>query len=206
MKIQTRIPWITLLLGAFAALAFAGGTATFEALAWRADWLQSGEYWKVVTGHFAHASASHLAWDLRAFLILGACVERRCRGRLLALLGGTMLLSEIALSWSGRFALYCGLSGLDVALFAAAAFQLLQKGKMEGDRVLKGLGAGALVLAICKVGLEVFGRSPFFVSGLQASFSVAWEAHLAGLAAALLAGGYSLSRSGSLTISNERLG
>lgn len=187
MKYGTHIPWVTLLLGAGAVLAFAAGPLAFDWLVWRADWLQTGQAWRVLTGHFVHASASHLAWDVGAFVVLGSFVEPAGRRRLLGLLGVTLLLSEVALRVGGRFELYCGLSGLDMALFVSASFQLLEKGRAEADWLLKGLGGGGLAVSIGKVGLEGFAGTPVFVSDLQAGFSVAAEAHLAGLAAALLA-------------------
>ncbi len=185
MKDESRIPWITLWLGAAAALAFALGPVAFDALVWRADWLQSGQLWRVLTGHFAHTSISHLAWDLGTFVILGAFVELQGRRGLLVLLGLAALLADLALRLGGRFELYCGLSGLDMALFAAAALELIRKGRIEGDKLFKGLGAVGLVLALGKVGMEFFAGSPVFVSDLQTGFLVATEAHIAGLAAAL---------------------
>ncbi len=187
MKNENRIPWITLLFATVALLVFAAGPAAFEGLVWRADWARSGQFWRVLTGHFAHTSGSHLLWDLGAFVVLGAYVERQGGRALLVLLGATMLLTEVALRLSGRFELYCGLSGLDMALFASAAFQLLRKGRLEKDGLLKGVGAASLALAAGKVGWEIFAGSPVFVSDLQAGFSVAAEAHLAGLAGAILA-------------------
>src|SRR5882757_3931597 len=55
----------------------------------------SGQFWRLLTGHLTHWSASHFFWDTITFLVLGSIVERRDRPATIA----TLVLSSIAISF-----------------------------------------------------------------------------------------------------------
>lgn len=116
-----RIPWLavtmassTVLLNAGASL---GGFAQYDRAA-----LMRGEVWRLVTGHFSHWSPTHLAWDLIAFLILGAICERRRSLLLGAIFTTAITVSLYLLAFCPEVATYRGLSAIDSALWVWAAF------------------------------------------------------------------------------------
>lgn len=178
-----RFPGASFLLALFAMLIYFIPSGT-ELLEYRRDALEHGELWRLVTCHFAHYSFEHLAWDVAAFLVLGAMCERRNRiGFLLCvLLSGLLIPSALWIAKPELF-FYMGLSGLDSALFGLLAVGLLLESRDKKD-----LGFGALVLLLMllfggKVVYESLQGSALFVSGMKDAVAPVPLAH--GLGAAM---------------------
>ena len=178
---------MTLALSLIAVAVQLGGEDWQSCIEWRDDWMTSGQVWRFATGHLAHWSWNHLAWDLVAVAGLGAVLETRGRGRFVVCVLGTWVLTEGALRWTGAFESYRGLSGVAMGLFGLAALRLGTSGR--GWRRWAGwLAWGAL---LGKVLLEMGRGEGLFVA--EAGFRFALEAHLAGIVAALLATGPTLA-------------
>jgi rhomboid family GlyGly-CTERM serine protease len=182
-RIRGRLPIVTL---AVAALTLVAGTfeATASSLQLDRAACASGELWRLWTGHLAHWSGAHLAWDLAMFVALGATIERASRARFV----GLVALSASAVSASvlllTPLETYRGLSGVDAALFVTAAIEL------AGSRSRRSwIGAAALGAFLVKVSIEVVTGRSIFVENLAPGVGNVPLAHLAGAAVALVAAG-----------------
>jgi len=125
-----RLPWarcglVSLSLAALAAIALF--LPDFgDALALRRIAVEHGAWWQLFTGHLAHFGATHFAWDVSAFLILGILAERRgLLAFLFTLFGTALFISAAVLAFTPGISEYRGLSGIDSALFTFVAVSLL---------------------------------------------------------------------------------
>lgn len=185
-----RLPVLSFAGSALAIVFYLCGEAMFELLAWRLDWWERGEVWRVFSGHFVHVSAEHLGLDVGAFFVLGWFVETRSRRLWGAVVCGTVFVSGFFLQWTQQYSVYCGLSGMGLGLFVASAFLLLGQGRSKKDWLQMGIGGVGLLLALGKLGREMSLAEAVFLEGGLGSFSVAVEAHVAGFAVgAVCAGG-----------------
>lgn len=135
--------------------------------------LQSGELWRLWTGHFTHFGFEHLSYDLGTFVAVGALCERRAPTAtrwLLAL--GAPALSWATLAASPQLESYRGLSGIDSMLFAAAGLSLI----LSGGALARRMGAVALAAFAAKTGFELAFGQPLFVNS-NANFVVVPAAH-----------------------------
>ena len=177
--------WATFLMAGAALLAFAvpGVGSCLELDRAR---VAAGEWWRLATGNLAHGSASHLAWDLLAFVALGVACERLDRARTLAVLAAAPIaIGAAVLAFEPAVAIYRGLSGLDSALFVFLAATLGRRALAEGRTALA-LGAGAAgALFVAKSVFELSTGRALFVAGPEATVAVA---HLAGAAVGSLLG------------------
>ena len=174
-----RLPWLTLLLGLVTAALFVLAGPAPELWLYDRAAIARGEVWRLVTGHLAHSDAVHLAWNLGAFLILGAIAEGALRLRPVGYLG-LLLAAALAIdAWlwwiEPQIVRYCGLSGLLNGLLAALALALWRR---SGSPLCLLLLAGDLA----KIGLEAWLGGALLPTSGAAWVSVP-GAHLAGLAA-----------------------
>jgi rhomboid family GlyGly-CTERM serine protease len=156
-----------------------------------------GEVWRLVTGHFVHWSFAHLAWDLLAFIILGAICARRRGLFAIVVIGTALIVSLFLLVACPEVAQYRGLSAIDSALWIWSVFII-------GERRV-GLALTLLSLFLGKLMIESAGGALFVdgitvlpvvhLVGAAAGFcaSVAEHKMTASLATARLAVGSSLS-------------
>lgn len=175
-----HLPWITFLVSALAILVQVSGSSAFE---WHTDLFASGEPWRFVTGHLSHWSWDHLVWDVGMFLVLGCILESRNRVRFLATICITILFTDVLLRLSGNFEVYRGLSGIALGLFGLAMGELL----LSRNRRLIALGGMGSILVVGKLGVELLSNKALFVDTVNSGFTVALEAHLAGVVAACCA-------------------
>jgi len=159
--------------------------------------IHGGALWRLVTGHVAHWSPTHLLYSLGSAALLSWLLERRRP----ALVGWTWALSAAAIPaalWLAAPGMntYRGLSGVGCALFAALAVE--QGRALASDRAWGRLAALAALAAAmaCKLAWELQSGGFLFVGG--GPFTPARVAHAAGaaagLAAALTAGGDAVQR------------
>jgi len=112
-----------------------------------------GEVWRLLTGHFVHWTPAHLAWDLLAFLILGAICLRRRWLFASVVIATALTVSTFLLVFCPEVAMYRGLSSIDSALWMWAVFII-------GERRV-GLALTLLSLFIGKVMIESAGAALF---------------------------------------------
>jgi rhomboid family GlyGly-CTERM serine protease len=83
-----------------------------------------GELWRLVTGNLVHFSATHLAYDLSAFVIAGTIIELRgCRYFPILCLSAAMLIGVAVFEFEPMLHYYGGLSGV---VTAAVTYLCLQ--------------------------------------------------------------------------------
>jgi rhomboid family GlyGly-CTERM serine protease len=162
-----RLPWLTTAAAAAAVAAYAipGG---FGLLSYQRDAVLAGEWWRLFTGHLTHASGTHLVWCAAAFLALGAATERELGAKATAgflaasaaCVGAGLFVFLPGLSW------YCGLSGLDTALFAGLLWREARAQRLRRDGLTLALALLAAAGLAGKIAVEyaggqaVFARSP----------------------------------------------
>lgn len=122
----TRIPWpVPVLLGPAFVVHWFGAPAT-AALRYDREAIFAGELWRLVTGHFVHLGALHLALNAVATLVIliGFVAPRQPSfpRMFIALLGLTLGVSAGLLFISSEVEWYVGLSGVlhGLAVFVAA--------------------------------------------------------------------------------------
>lgn len=179
-----------------ASLALALAAVAVHVVPHAADLLQydrtvtaTGEWWRLLTWHWAHWSTDHLFWDTAAFLALGIICERRHRARLLV----CVVASALVLScWAWFIAddpiPLRGLSGIDSALFGLAATLTLRRALRDRDRLSGAAALMAIVAFAGKVAFElVFDRTLFVNSVAIGMRPLPWS-HAVGLVCGLATG------------------
>ncbi len=175
-----RLPWLTLLLsGLVVALYLLLGPAP-PGLVFDHARVAQGEVWRLLSAHLVHSDAAHLAWNLAAFVILGALLEWRagCRGwAYLGLLVTAALAVDAWLWWlQPDLWIYCGLSGVLNALYAALAALLWLETRHP-------LFALALLGDLTKIAVETANGGALLPT---TTWSAVPGAHLAGIVAGLI--------------------
>jgi rhomboid family GlyGly-CTERM serine protease len=173
-----RLPLVTITISTLSALIFLLPGA--EWLEYDRNAILSGEWWRIVTGHWVHFSARHFLYDTAAFGIAGWMIETRgCRhfGWLCALavfvISGSMLLFDPHLQICG------GLSGL-----ATAAVVFLALNGLEERGPWRWICMTALLLCAAKLALESATGS-FVVLRAASTFAPVPANHIAGAFTAL---------------------
>jgi rhomboid family GlyGly-CTERM serine protease len=140
--------------------------------------LRAGNTVGLITGHWMHADSGHLWWNLSAFAVLGAIIEKRSRRMLLWTIAvGSLCVDLLLLSSYAELQRYCGLSGLLNTLLGAVLFIYWQE-----TRSLWVVATGILCLG--KIALELFSRQSIYTDTSWPAFA---SAHLVGILGAPLA-------------------
>jgi rhomboid family GlyGly-CTERM serine protease len=171
------LPRLTLVLAA-TMVAFHGlaGPAS-ELLVLDREAIIDGELWRLITGHWVHSDAEHLAWNVAGLLVLGWLFEPLLRARLLAaLLVGTVGVDLAVWLALPELTRYCGLSGLLNALLAAGLCTMW-KSTRAPLVILTGVGA------IAKITIETTSATALFTHSAWPSVP---PVHAAGFAAGIL--------------------
>ncbi|MEM7165267.1 MAG: rhombosortase [Planctomycetota bacterium] len=152
-----------LLAGAAAAVWFLGVESW---LALDRSAVVDGQLWRLVTGHWTHASAEHLLWDSLAFVVLAAFVRREGAAAYWgALLAGSFGIAVGFLLWAPELAEYRGLSGLCSVFFGVLVVRFFARAKAANDRFgLVAVGIAGVAFVV-KVVFEFVSGSAVFVSG-----------------------------------------
>lgn len=171
-----------------AALAAAAFPRWAERLAYDRAAISAGEVWRIATGHWLHAGASHLFWDALMFGAAGAILEsRRPRVFAWAVAAWALGIGAALFAFAPGLQSYCGLSGLCTAAFVWVCDCFMRDGRRHGNRAL----AGGAVLAMVGLGAKILyeaatGRA-VFVTEMAEGFAPLPLAHLLGLAAGAIA-------------------
>jgi rhomboid family GlyGly-CTERM serine protease len=148
-----RFPWLTLVGASFAiSIAFVptlGAALQFDRAA-----IVHGQFWRLVTGHFAHWSFEHLTWSAIAFLVCDALAEAHSRWQWITTVAASALAISIGLvGLAPGLAYYRGLSGIDSALFVSVLVTL-------GRNARRARSVLALTI-VCAASLGVAGKIIF---------------------------------------------
>jgi len=174
--------WVIVALLAVCLLLATGGDSVRELGRWERDAIDTGEYWRLVSGHLVHLGLGHLWPNLAALLIIGLLFEGVFRNWDWVRIGA----ASVAAIDLGLYVLdpdvqwYVGLSGVLHGYVAAGALALIMRGEKLGVVLAVGVGA-KLVFE------QVVGPVPFTAASVGGPVVVA--AHLYGVVGALLAEG-----------------
>lgn len=185
-----RLPGASLLLAALALGVFLMPGAA-ELLQYDRAAVAAGELWRLATCHWTHWDAGHLLWDMVVFALLGVVCEGRSRRRLwIALVLAALLVPAAVWLCLPDMEHYRGLSGLDSALFALLAAEVLREKLREG-KPLWALAVAAAALAFAgKISWELATGTAVFVDSAAAGMVPVPLAHLVGAACGAVVGGW----------------
>lgn len=156
---------------------------TWQTLSWWRSCL------RIAGCNWLHWTFDHLFWDVAMFYGLGSICERRNRGLFLLTTVLVALTIPIAVAaTSPDLQSYRGLSGIDTALFALLATDLLLKGVRRRDWTGCLIFLGLLCGLAAKIGYELFSLQLVFVS--DATFTPVPIAHLIGAGMGILLSGW----------------
>ena len=181
---RLRNSWVIVALLAACLLLAAGGDPVRELGRWQRDAFDTGEYWRLVSGHLVHLGFGHLWPNVVALAIIGLLFEDVFRNADWARIGAAaaaaidlgLYVLDPEVSW------YVGLSGVLHGYVAAGALALI----MRGEKLGVVLAAGVAAKLIFE---QVVGPVPFTAASVGGPVVVA--AHLYGVVGALLAEGAS---------------
>lgn len=177
---RLRESWVIVVLLAVCLLLGAGGDELRELGRYERHAVESGEYWRLVTGHLVHLSWGHLWPNLAALAIIGLLFEDvfgnadwlRIGAVSAATIDAGLYLLNPSVLW------YVGLSGVLHGFVGAGALALLLRREKLG--AVLGLALGAKLLFE-----QLVGPVPFTAQSVGGPVVVA--AHLYGTVGALLA-------------------
>lgn len=179
---RLRDTWVIVALLAVCLVLAAGGDPVRELGRWERHAIETGEYWRLVSGHLVHLGLGHLWPNLAALAIIGLLFEGVFRNVDWVRIGA----ASVAAIDLGLYVLdpdvqwYVGLSGVLHGYVAAGALALIMRGETLGVVLAVGVGA-KLVFE------QVVGPVPFTAASVGGPVVVA--AHLYGVIGALLAEG-----------------
>jgi len=181
---RLRNSWVIVALLAACLLLAAGGDPVRELGRWQRDAFDTGEYWRLVSGHLVHLGFGHLWPNVVALAIIGLLFEDVFRNADWARIGAAaaaaidlgLYVLDPEVSW------YVGLSGVLHGYVAAGALALI----MRREKLGVVLAAGVAAKLIFE---QVVGPVPFTAASVGGPVVVA--AHLYGVVGALLAEGAS---------------
>jgi len=172
--------WAVVALLAVCLLLAAGGDGLRELGRYDRDAIDSGESWRLVTGHLVHLGFGHLWPNLAALAVVGMLFEDVFRNadwwRVSAVSAAAIDLGLYTLDPTVLW--YVGLSGVLHGFVAAGALTLLLRREKLG--VILGVGLGAKLLFE-----QLVGPVPFTAESVGGPVVVA--AHLYGAAGGLFA-------------------
>lgn len=175
---MNRMPLFTLLLCSLAGSLMFLPSAAHEVLYFDYRILSAGNWLGLISGHWVHADASHLLWNVSALAVLAGLIEARSR-RLLAwsILVGMVSVDLLLLSPLSDLQRYCGLSGLLNTLLGVVLYLVWRKTR---SRIVITVGLACLA----KIALEIYFGQSVFTDITWPPFAMA---HLAGMLGAPLA-------------------
>jgi rhomboid family GlyGly-CTERM serine protease len=171
------VPWLSLATAALALFLYLFAGSAAPKLVYDRAAVETGQWWRLLTGHLIHSDVSHLGWDLAGLLVLGWLFERRLPGwKITVVLLSGIVAVDVWLWWGPAPLRYCGMSGFLNTLLASG---LVQQWRTHRDWLLPLVGLGAISKIICET---LHGQALFTAT--------AWPsvplAHAAGFAGGVL--------------------
>ncbi len=166
-KERTRVPIFSIMLTLIALVVFQIDNAT-EFLQYDRYAIESGQLWRLVTGHWVHWSTDHLYWDVLLFCVTGILCEKISRPAFFAIILTTSLLVS-SFIWYGlpQMILYRGLSGLDSGLFLFLLGWLTFSRCSQENAIARFFSGTLLLLFFAKIGYETLTGQGLFVNSTQ---------------------------------------
>jgi len=179
---RLRDSWVIVVLLAVCLLLAAGGDPVRELGRWQRDAIDTGEYWRLVSGHLVHLGFGHLWPNLVALAIVALLFEDvfrnadwlRIGAASVAAIDVGLYVLDPGVSW------YVGLSGVLHGYVAAGALALIVRREKLGVVLAAGVAAKLLFE-------QVVGPVPFTAASVGGPVVVA--AHFYGVVGAVLAEG-----------------
>ena len=177
---RLRDSWVIVALLAVCLVLAAGGDPVRELGRWQRDAIETGQYWRLVSGHLVHLGFGHLWPNLAALVVIGLLFEDmfgnvdwvRIGAASAAAIDLGLYVLDPDVSW------YVGLSGVLHGYVAAGALALIARRERLG--VVLAVGVGAKLIFE-----QVVGPVPFTAASVGGPVVVA--AHLYGVIGALMA-------------------
>ena len=143
-----------------------------------------GQWWRLVTGPFVHATWGHLVRDLALVMIAGVAYEAPLANVKLRLFVGGLILPALAVLVARGADWYCGLSGLSHALLAAAlAYEFMRR-----RGVARAIVLGLCTIAAAKPIYELVTGAPAFAMSLGDGVTQVPLAHVVGVVVGIACG------------------
>ncbi len=144
---------------------------------WNIDQIQSGQWWRIVSGNLTHTNHAHFLMNIAALWLVAALFRPTIKSFIITTTIMSVLVGSAMMLFS--FHTYAGLSGVLHGLFAFYALGEAQEGRNSSWLLVGGVCA--------KIAFEqLYGASENTASLIDAA--VATEAHLVGgIAGVLLA-------------------
>ena len=147
------------------------------------DAIGQGEWWRLLTAHFIHSSASHALWDVLAFTGITFWLSQySIQQMLMSVFLGIVAVDILLLSPFSSMDYYCGLSGILFSPLLLVCHHFFQEKRNV-------VGLLPMAVLCTKLVWEVCVQHTLFVD-------TAWQAypaaHLAGLMGGLICVGFKL--------------
>ena len=182
-KWRRQIPWGYLFLG-FCALIVQLAPAWREVLIYDRSALQSGEGWRVWTGHLVHFGWPHFLVDTGLFLILGWMLERpHCKFSYWSFIFMPPFIVAAIYLFDPTMQRYAGLSALNLGLLLFLALQGWQRNWRDW------FWPAVLLIYVGEVIFEIMsgGSGGGMIKFDDANVKVATSAHVASAVYAVIA-------------------
>ncbi len=131
---RSPLPGRTLLLTGLCLLVFLAGAGMTDILIYNRAAVESGEWWRIITGQFVHIGWDHIFWDVGAFISLAWMIETasdKKRGlQFWSVMLAGLLPVGLFIHYASNLPLYCGMSGALNTLFAIVLYDMWQKDRM----------------------------------------------------------------------------
>lgn len=174
---QLPFPWWSVSLATCAVAVYLLPNLS-AALIYDRSAILSGEFWRLITGHWVHFSASHLICDVIVFGFSGWLIESRGYRHFAVLcVCSALSISLVMLATLPDMARYGGLSGVAMSSIVYLALH----GRREA-RSWRGVCVGILALSIGKLVMDVFAEHLHLVDFEDAAVVTVPTSHLVGAA------------------------
>jgi rhomboid family GlyGly-CTERM serine protease len=173
-----KLPHLTFATAALAVAIFLLPGAG-ESLAWDRNDTGTVFWANALTAHLTHWDPAHLLFDLLAWMVLGTIIETHSRRLWCWTVGLSVpLVFLFVLLAAPDISVYRGLSGLDSALFTAAALMIHDRAIKRNDPGMAWITVGCIMALVSKIVWEWSTGSPVFAR--SGNFTAVPQAHLAG--------------------------
>ena len=154
-----------------------------ELLQYERTAVDSGAYWRLLSGQFVHWTPRMATIDLLVLLITGSWLETISRRLVLWTVGSAALLVGVTVHAWTDLSTYRGISGIASGLYVAVALVVAAD---RSPRWLRLVALSGLIGFVAKTVYEVATGVTLFSGRLPDGVSVAPAAHLAGALAGIL--------------------